>query len=241
MLNPDLNLEAATETYAKHQRVRIHHFFDAEKCQALDKCLKLEVPWGLASIENGQGRTRAMDSLARMTQEDWRTYLASIQKSAREEFQYLYNTYMMVTAFKEGRDPELFLHRVFEFLNSEPLLQLVRNVTGDNDIRKADAQATRYLPGHFLKRHNDYFEVTDNDSRRVAYVINMTENWEADWGGLLQFMDNNGRVEETWIPSYNSLNLFKVPTWHCVSCVAPYATRPRLSITGWFRTHERNP
>lgn len=237
MLNPDLNLVPIAERYANQQRVRINHFFNLENCEALDKCLKLEVPWGLASIKNGQGNARDAAYLSRMTADDWKNYLAYIQKTAREEFQYLYNSYMMVTAYKERRDPNLFLHRVFEFLNSEGLLQLVRDITGDEQIRKADAQATRYLPGHFLKRHNDYFEAAANDSRRVAYVINMTEKWEADWGGLLQFMDDNGNIEETWIPTYNSLNLFKVPTWHCVSCVAPYATRPRLSITGWFRTH----
>lgn len=45
-------------------------------------------------------------------------------------------------------------------------------------------------------------------------------------------MDESDTVTESWVPQFNCLSLFKVPAWHCVSCVAPYATAPRLAITG---------
>jgi Rps23 Pro-64 3,4-dihydroxylase Tpa1-like proline 4-hydroxylase len=37
------------------------------------------------------------------------------------------------------------------------------------------------------------------------------------------------------VPGFNVLNLFKVPTDHSVSVVAPFAAEPRLALTGWFR------
>lgn len=129
----------------------------------------------------------------------------------------------------------MFLHRFLEYLNSPPMLEFVHQVTGHADIGKADAQATRYLPGHFLRRHNDTIQDDPDDVRRAAYVFNLTRDWEADWGGLLQFLGEGDRVEEAWTPAYNALVLFSVPSWHCVSCVAPFATEPRLAITGWFR------
>jgi len=122
-------------------------------------------------------------------------------------------------------------------MNSPPMLDFARRVTGFDDIAKADAQATRYLPGHFLRVHNDVYRASERDVRRAAYVVNLTREWHADWGGLLEFLDDDRRVVETWMPAWNGLAMFRVPTWHCVSCVAPYATAPRLAITGWFRTH----
>ena len=42
-----------------------------------------------------------------------------------------------------------------EHINDQPLMDLVRTVTGIADLRKADAQATLYGPNHFLAMHDD--------------------------------------------------------------------------------------
>ncbi|HEV2111091.1 MAG TPA: 2OG-Fe(II) oxygenase family protein, partial [Gammaproteobacteria bacterium] len=117
-----------------------------------------------------------------------------------------------------------------EFLNSDVFLGFVKRVTGVEDVVRADAQATRYIPGSFLRKHND---VNQEGTRRVAYVLNFTKDWQADWGGLLQFLDADGHVEETYFPAFNSLTLFEVPMWHNVSYVVPCAPRGRYAITGW--------
>ncbi|HEX5536856.1 MAG TPA: 2OG-Fe(II) oxygenase family protein [Sphingobium sp.] len=38
------------------------------------------------------------------------------------------------------------------------------------------------------------------------------------------------------MPRFNALSLFRVPQRHHVGCVAPFAPKPRISITGWLRT-----
>lgn len=65
-------------------------------------------------------------------------------------------------------------------------------------------------------------------------MLNFSRGWCAEWGGTLQFLDGEGDVVETFVPHFNSMSLFVVPTPHIVGYVAPYATAPRLSITGWF-------
>jgi Rps23 Pro-64 3,4-dihydroxylase Tpa1-like proline 4-hydroxylase len=67
-------------------------------------------------------------------------------------------------------------------------------------------------------------------------VINLGHDWQADWGGLLQFFDESGQVTESFVPRYNTLSLFRVPQLHAVSLVAPWAERPRFGITGWFQS-----
>lgn len=239
MLNPDLDISALAAHFAQHARVQIPDLLDAAYADALENCLKTEVPWGLSVLENGEGRTYRAEELQQMEGPDWRRLMQEVQRSAREEYQFLFNSYQIVTAWKEKRDTHLMLRPFFEFMNSAPVLQMARAVTGLDNIAKADAQATRYLPGHFLRRHNDFGRQSATDSRLAAYVINLTRDWHADWGGQLQFLDDNDRdrVTESWVPGFNRLSLFRVPAWHCVSCVAPYATSPRLAITGWFRSH----
>ena len=107
----------------------------------------------------------------------------------------------------------------------------VRSITGDAAIRRANAQATRYRPGHFLRYHTD---IDSSEGRRYAYVLNLTRGWQPDWGGLLQFVDDDGRIIDTFLPRWNSLSLFRVPAGHLVSMVAPWADEERLAITGWL-------
>ncbi|MGA7966728.1 MAG: 2OG-Fe(II) oxygenase family protein [Gammaproteobacteria bacterium] len=237
MLNPALDIAAHATPFSERGRVQIPGLLEPAYADTLEGCLSTDVPWGLSVLENGKGRTFKAEELQQMQRADWQKLMLEVQNSAREGYQFIFNSYQMVTAWKERRDPELLLHPFFEFLNSAPMLDFAREVTGCRDIAKADAQATRYLPGHFLRRHDDFGQQSATDSRLVAYVLNLSRDWHADWGGLLQFMDENERVTESWVPRFNSLSLFKVPAWHCVSCVAPYATAPRLAITGWFRSH----
>ena len=111
---------------------------------------------------------------------------------------------------------------------------LLRAVTGDERIDFADAQASRYRPRHLLTAHND---LSAGKNRLYAYVLNLTREWRADWGGVLMFQGDDGHVEHGWTPAFNALNLFTVPTRHAVSQVAVHAPRDRLSIVGWLRSN----
>ena len=73
----------------------------------------------------------------------------------------------------------------------------------------------------------------------MAYVLSLTERWHPDWGGLLQFFEDNGTPRDAWVPGWNVLSLFDVRHVHSVTYVAPFAGAPRLSITGWFRAGPR--
>ena len=152
-------------------------------------------------------------------------------RKAKSEFQFSYDSYMMVRAAKEGWNPGLLLHAVLDFLNSPDFLLFARRISGEPQINAVNAQATRYRAGQFLTRHQD----TDvNEGRVCAYVINLSKNWDSDWGGLLQFHDQDNRLLDTFVPYWNSLSLFRVPQSHTVSLVAPWAGEDRLAITGWF-------
>jgi Rps23 Pro-64 3,4-dihydroxylase Tpa1-like proline 4-hydroxylase len=231
-LSTTLDVDGAAATFARSGRVRIADFLEESSAARLYACLETEVPWRLIYNEGEKQTSLDEQALAKLGTDGQREVLHRVLTRAQDHFQYLYRSFPMVTAYKNGEYPDLFLHRVFEFLNEPDTLDLLRKVTGIADLLKADAQATLYRPGHFLTRHDDIGR--DNEHRRVAYVLGMTRNWRADWGGHLQFLDENGEVEEVWMPRFNSLALFRVPTPHTVSYVAPYAKQPRYAITGWL-------
>jgi len=119
------------------------------------------------------------------------------------------------------------------FLSSPPVVEWFRKVVGNDAIGFTDAQATAYGPGDFLTAHTDLVE---GKQRHAAYVMNLTLVWSGDWGGLLLFHSADGHVERAFVPAFNAINLFAVPTTHSVSQVASYVPYRRFAVTGWLRS-----
>jgi Rps23 Pro-64 3,4-dihydroxylase Tpa1-like proline 4-hydroxylase len=233
MLNKSLDLSWLAAQFKLTPRIQIPDFLDQRFAEALERCLKEQVPWTLAYRAKGKSRTLPHEEYQRLGPKDYEQLKRQVMADADEGFSFLYDSYMMITAYLEKRDPDLLLHRVVEMLNSPLYIQAMQQITDDERINKADGQATCYHPGHFLKSHNDR---EDTEGRLYAYVIGLTRDWQPDWGGLLHFADDVGNVEQTFVPRFNSLSLFRVPATHYVSMVAPFARVGRYSITGWLRT-----
>lgn len=226
-------VELSTE-FRDKGRLQIRDVFEDQTAETLHRCLDEQVPWDFAFREDGNNVKIRNEELRAYTPEQHRDLGERVVRNAVGQYQFAYNTFMMVGAYIEGRAPHLVLHRVLEYFNSAEYLGFMRSVTGMDEIMKTDAQATRYMRGQFLRMHDDKI---DEEGRLVAYVLNLTKNWVADWGGLLHFQDDEGNVTDIFMPHFNSLSMFKVPARHFVSCVAPYAEQPRYAITGWFRTN----
>ena len=220
-------------------RVQVEEFLQPGAAERLRACLQTEVPWTLALRDaGGAGGARTIDhaTYAAMPPPVRAALLDATAGSARggdreAGFRFAYDSYMMVTAYKQGRDPGLLLHRVLELFNTPEYVALMQALTGDARVRRVNAQATRYRPGQFLRWHTD---IDSSEGRLYAYVLNLSRDWQADWGGLLQFIDDDGRVLDTLLPRWNTLSLFAVPAGHAVSLVAPWAAQDRLAITGWL-------
>jgi SM-20-related protein len=238
MINAQLDVVDSRSRLQRDGRVQVENFLQPAAAERLRDCLLREVPWTLALRDDQGARTIEHAGYAAMDANARAQLLAATAASGRgdeasvvDTFRFAYDSYMMVTAYKEGRDPELLLHRVLELFNTPDYLAFVRALTGDARIRRVNAQATRYRPGHFLRYHTDEER---GEGRLYAYVLNLSRDWRADWGGLLQFIAADGQVQATYLPRWNTLSLFAVPAGHAVSLVAPWAQQDRLAITGWF-------
>lgn len=231
MISNDVDFETWRRKLAQQGRVQVPGFLQEDAAERIHHCLREEVRWTLAERIDGKPKTTDADTYEAMSGQQRQVLYAQAYARARDGFQFVYDSYMLVRAQKEGRDAGLMLHVVLDFLNSNEVLDFASWFLGVPGIVAANAQATRYLPGQFLTRHEDE---NREENRVAAFVINLSKDWNPDWGGLLQFHDDRGGVGETLLPRWNSFSVFRVPQPHSVSLVAPWARQPRLAITGWF-------
>jgi SM-20-related protein len=226
-------LERMREIYRRAGRIHIAPALSDASAHAIYRSLTEEVPWQLHLNDGERSYDLAEEQIKALPEPNRVLLHDRLMENAATRFQYLFDNFPLSDAAALGRHKELVVMRVFEFLNSSPFLEFARAVTGEQRIQFADAQATRYRPGHFLTQHDDS-EV--KAERIAAYVLNLTPAWRADWGGVLQFLDREGHVIEGYKPVFNALNLFRVPQPHSVSYVTPFARAARFSISGWLRS-----
>jgi Rps23 Pro-64 3,4-dihydroxylase Tpa1-like proline 4-hydroxylase len=221
------------DTFREHGRLQIPGILKPRSADAIHDSLVRMGQWSLVFKKDGQHVDTDAEAFANWSALDRLRLEALIHQQAADGFQYYYSTVPIYDIYHKGLLPGHFVNRIFEFLNSDEFLRLMRVVTDDESITFADGQATRYAAGNFLTRHNDD---VDHKNRRVAYVLNLTPEWNADWGGALQFFDPKGNIECGFTPAYNVLNIFQIPASHSVEFVAPFATGARYSVTGWLRS-----
>jgi Rps23 Pro-64 3,4-dihydroxylase Tpa1-like proline 4-hydroxylase len=227
-LNPDLDIDALAARFAATNRLQIRDFFQPHVADAIRRHV-MASNWQLSYRDDSGDRNVTLAELDRMNGEQRGRLHESINDVARRKFQFAYFSNLVTLDAQRGDDH--LLARMIRYMSGDEFLGVMRRITGDSSFNRLFGQATMYAQGNFLRGHNDEVEVED---RRFAFVLNLTQDWRPDWGGLLHFINDDMDVIDSFMPHFNSLSLFKVPQWHYVSYVAPYATTERYAVTGWL-------
>jgi Rps23 Pro-64 3,4-dihydroxylase Tpa1-like proline 4-hydroxylase len=232
-INPALDPARLAPQFIGRGRVHLPEFLVPPGAEQVYRYLAQSAEWSLV-LHDGANVREATPEQRRHADEIWEREMAAFAYArAREGFEFLYEHRRVADDPRERAADASPVARFVDFLNSPVFLEFARRLTGQPDIVRADAQATRYRPGDFLTQHDD-FDKTGRKLRRAAYVFNLTPRWQPDWGGQLQFIGPDGHVAEAWVPRFNALNVFAVPQPHSVSIVAPFAVGARYSVTGWL-------
>jgi len=237
-LHPRIDAGAAREAFLRSGHVQIAPFLDGEGAEQLLRHLEERGDWRL--VLNAGEKVYEIDRAGQqsLTQAQRDEMEKRVLAAATSGFQYRFET-IRVADDEAGRAASAsLLDQLASFLSSAPVLALLRQVSGCGRIDFADAQATCYRAGHFLTRHDDDVE---GKGRRAAYVFGLTGSWRPEWGGLLLFHAPDSNIEHGYLPRMNALTLFAVPRAHSVSLIAPFAGRPRYSVTGWLRSRLAAP
>jgi Rps23 Pro-64 3,4-dihydroxylase Tpa1-like proline 4-hydroxylase len=235
-LNPALDAATlAAQFQREHGRMQLRDFLAPEDAEWTFDQLASNTPWGLVFNDADRVVDLSYEQMVALPPAQLQMIAQGVMERAKTQFQFLYHSYSLTMQYFNTASEQPLL-KFYEFLNSPATLDWFRTFTGRADIKWAYAQATLYGRGHFLKSHSD-LEPHAN-TRAVAFVLNFTKLWERDWGGYLQFFDDNHDVELAWRPTFNTLNVFTVPHDHSVEMVTSFATGQRFAITGWLRTDD---
>ncbi|HSM53269.1 MAG TPA: 2OG-Fe(II) oxygenase family protein [Erythrobacter sp.] len=237
-INPGLDRSALAEAFARDTRVQVRDFLTRDTAEEIREILTTRTPWGLAMQAEGtafSGPQQILPHEMRAPQGQQRAQAigqATQEAAARGEYAFRFAQYPILEAMKQGWEPGGPHEIILEHVNSREFLDLARDITGEHLV-KADGQATLFAKQQFLGRHIDSHVM---DGWRVAYVMNFTiDDWHPDWGGYLNFLDDDDNVVQGFRPRFNSLNLFRVPQPHQVTFVPSFAPIGRYAITGWLR------
>ena len=231
-LSPDLKTNPWKQLFAEKGRVHIPNFLTEDAASTAFECLDNQAAWNLVCQHDGIHQDLNDNISAAWSEEKIAKFTTKLHEQANAHFQYLYRAIPIYDIYHKQMLPGNFLNEIFLFLNSQAFLDYLRDTLQMRDIVFADAQATCYTSGDFLNKHDDS---APGKHRLAGYVLNLTPSWNPNWGGALQFYDSQDNCVDTLVPSYNALNVFRVPQPHAVSYLPPYASGKRLSITGWFR------
>ncbi len=232
-LNPALRPDAYRPVFQAHRRLHIPDILHPRAAAALYAKLADATDWTRSvHLEAGRDVDLWVHELETLPPEEREAFEHSLVDSNDDNVSYLFDTIRISSELKVGGRPvSAQMRAVHSFVNDTEFLDFVTRLTGDDRVGFADVMATRYLPGHFATAHQDELP---GSGRLYAYVLNLTPQWRADWGGILMFPDEDGHIAEGYVPRFNALNIFAVPQVHSVSAVARLARAPRLSVTGWI-------
>ena len=211
--------------------VSIPNFLDKNIAESVYELCNKREQWSIATIKQGKPYIVDIEEFKELPAQLKHQFINEVLISASKEgdFQYMYE---YIRLLGEGAQDEAEFKFIKNFLLEPTYKDILGKVIG-SEVKDVDAKVTKYTAGYFLKEHNDVREQKD-EKRIAAYVLGLTKDWKADFGGLLNIMDDNHDVIKTIVPKFNTLTIFKVPKPHFVSQVANYCPKSRFSITGWL-------
>lgn len=233
-INSDLNTDMLATLYAKNRFIQVQNFLEPNAAEAISKHLRQATPWRLIYVEPGnrvvQLTAAQIQSIGR---DGMQQRMQTVMAQARRNVGYCYNGFHLTQEPDSVAQEAANLVPIAEFLNSRAFLDFGATLIGEQGITRADAQATLFTPGNFLTRHIDDGM---NNERRAAYTLSFCPNWQTDWGGQLQLINQQTTdVTSAWIPRWNTLTVFDGRHVHAVSSISQFAGDGRYSIVGWLR------
>ncbi|MEP9401029.1 2OG-Fe(II) oxygenase family protein [Sphingomonas silueang] len=230
-LPPALDLTALAAAYRRDGRVVIDGLLPADAAVALAAHLRTRGDWRKLVLSGTQVAEFDRAGWAAIPPDRAEALNLAVYAAARAGFQFRFDSIRVSDARADRAADPTPLGAFARWMSSDAVLAMLRTITGAADVAYADAQATAYAPGDFLTAHDD---AVAGKHRRAAYVFGLTPDWRPEWGGLLLFHRDGGRLDAI-APGFNRLTLFRVPQEHSVSEVTRAAPARRYSVTGWLR------
>ena len=233
-LNKKTNLKEFAKKLQSGEPTQIENVFSDETAEMIYNALDKDVEWTL-TFKTPKGPVALSPAqIKRLPPQAVDQYFKLIHQSAAEEiFTYVFSTCPIDEAAKAGKPVNEVLLAFHAFLNTDEALDFFREASGDQGITRATCYASLFGPDQFITIHNDT-DTYPSEDRRINCVFSFTKGWKPDWGGYLNFFDENNDIKHGFLPRFNVVTCAKLPAAHSVTAVAPFANASRFVIVSWF-------
>ncbi len=218
-------LREAYDSFRITGKIKINNIFTDKYADILYKNIIMEKGWNLASgIQNVKYEKKWITANQKVNQQQ----IQEVNKAfGQDKFSYHFFRAM------NNINPSMIEFALRQFIQGEEFIGFINSITGLNLTKCNTCFLSKYATGDFLSPHSD------KGNGKCAFVIQMTQGWKPQYGGVLHFMnEDRTQIVESFVPDFNSLTLFYVPDPngipHFISHVAPNVTQSRYAITGWF-------
>lgn len=230
-INPKLKPEALKQDFQTTGRLHIHDFLEPKDADTLHD---LVAGCKLFKFKYNDGDKEVwVDPLELKSMPDpqMQDMVNKVFNSAMaRNFQYTYYACPLSKETLKANQALSPFKEVVAFLGGKDLKAFIKAL-GGGDYKNASAEA--------IWHKTDSFQTTGDGQRKgenrlFGFSLDLSRDWDADWGGNRFFRGKKGEVEEVYPSAFNSLTLFKVPTRQSLATVTGYSKGLLLSISGWF-------
>ena len=151
--------------------------------------LATQTPWWLAYNVGEKVEQLSPQTLSLMAPAQIEQILGEVVERAQTQYQFVYAFYPIIGNYFSP-DPKPPITQLFRFLNTPRVLDWLRRLSGRDDVKWVDAQATLYQSGHFLKSHSDK---DSTNARAAAYVLELHQAVGARLGRLPPVLQRGSR------------------------------------------------
>lgn len=113
--------------------------------------------------------------------------------------------------------------------NSE-MTTFLSKIVGSEVCSFGETFTSNYSKGHFLTKHHD------KNKGDYTFILSLTEGWKDIYGGLTHFVNSEGQIHKTLIPTFGNLTIFKIDPNHQMDHFVSEVSidKERITHTGWF-------
>ena len=203
-------------------RIRLEGALPENHAQRVHHALEQQTPWDLQIVtKDGKPAILSRAELETLSPEIIQTRLQDAAERAQTGLSYLRLGLDLIDV------DTIALAPFSNLLKSEAFAAFCGRLTGLSGLELASLDAVCYRNGDFFTQHTD-------NSARLCFEWNFTQDWRSDWGGQMLFHSPSGDIEGGIMPRFNDLSLYAGDQPRSIASVAPYAGGPRFSITGRF-------
>ena len=137
----------------------------------------------------------------------------------------LFQFQQMTTDCSKATQPAV--REFHKFFSSKEFIKFISEITGIK-LKFIDMSAFIYDDTDYLLPHDDRLS-----GRKIAYVVQVGDNFTKDDGGALQLFKNK-KIAKSIPPTFNTFTIFQVSSksWHQVQEIM--SDKKRISFAGWF-------